>query len=87
MTNSFELPRDLEQEVRTNGLDLNREAKEANLIDLYRQDRITHQQLGEALGLGRYETDGVLKQHEVSPNVTAEEMRTQAAALRHVRPE
>jgi hypothetical protein len=84
---SFELPRDLEREVRTNGLDLNREAKEAYLIDLYRQDRITHHQLGEALGLGRYETDGVLKRHEVSPNVTAGEMRAQAFALRDARPE
>lgn len=87
MTITFELPRDLEQEVRSRGLDLNREAKEAYLIDLYRQDRITHLQLGEALGLGRYETDGILKRHGVSPNVTAAEMRTQASALRDARPE
>jgi predicted HTH domain antitoxin len=87
MTITFELPRDLEHEVRSKGLDLNREAKEAYLIDLYRQDRITHLQLGEALGLGRYETDGVLKRHKVSPNVTAEEMQSQASALKDARPE
>ena len=83
---SFERPQDIEQERRTNGLDLNREAKEAYLIDLYRQERITHRQLADALGLSRYETDGVLKRHEISPNVTAREMRAQAAALKDARP-
>ena len=87
MTISFELPRDIEQAVRSNGPDLNREAKEAYLIDLYRQDRITHHQLGKALGLGRYETDGLLKRHRVSPNVTAEELQSQAESLRDARPE
>ena len=48
---------------------------------LYRQDRIAHHQLAEALGLDRYETDGVLKRHKVSPGVSAEETRAQAAAL------
>lgn len=87
MTITFELPRDLELEVRSKGLDLNNEAKVAFLIDLYRRDRIMHRQLGEALGLSRYETDGILKRHGVSPNVSLEEMETQAAALRDARPE
>lgn len=86
MSISFEIPQDIEQELRTNGLDLNREAKEVYLVDLYRQERITHRQLAEALGLSRYETDGVLKRHEISPNVTAQEMRAQAAALKDARP-
>ena len=87
MTITFEIPQDIEQELRTNGLDMNREAKEAYLVELYRQERIGHRQLAEALGLNRYETDGVLKRHKVSPNVTAEEMRTQATALKDARPE
>jgi predicted HTH domain antitoxin len=87
MNISFEIPQDIEQELRANGLDLNREAKEVYLIDLYRQERITHRQLAEALGLSRYETDGVLKRHKVSPNVTAGEMRAQATALKDARPE
>ncbi len=87
MTISFEIPQDIAQELRTNGLDLNQEAKEAYLVELYRQEQITHHQLAEALGLSRYETDGVLKRHKVSPNVTAEEMRAQAMALKYVRPE
>ncbi len=87
MSISFEIPQDIEQELRTNGLDMNREAKEAYLVNLYREDRISHRQLGEALGLSRYETDGVLKRYKVSPSVTAEEMRAQATALKDARPE
>ena len=87
MNVSFEIPQDIEQEIRTNGLDMNREAKEAYLVELYRQERISHRQLAEALGLNRYETDGVLKRHKVSPNVTAQEMRAQALALKDARPE
>lgn len=87
MNISFELPQDIEQELGTNGADVNNEAKEAYLVELFRQDRITHHQLAEALGLSRLETDGVLKRHKVSPGITAEEMRAQAAALREARHE
>ena len=87
MTVSFEIPVDIAQQVRASGTDLNREARELYLVELYRQGRITHPQLADSLGLGRYETDGVLKRHKVSPNVTAKEMQAQAAALKDARPE
>jgi predicted HTH domain antitoxin len=86
MSISFEIPSHIAQQLRSNGTDLNGEAREAYLVDLYRQDRITHHQLAEALGLNRYETDGVLKRHQVPSGVTAEEMRAQAYALRNARP-
>ena len=86
MTISFEIPQAIGQELRTDADDLSREAKEAFLIELYRREKIAHHQLAEALGLDRYETDGVLKRHKVSPVVNAEEMRVQATALRDVRP-
>jgi hypothetical protein len=66
---------------------MNRDAKEAYLVNLYREERISHRQLGEALGLRRYKTDGLLKRYKVSPNVTADEMRAQATALKAARPE
>lgn len=87
MTISFEMSQDIEQQLRAEGVDPNREAKEAYLVNLYRQERITHRQLAEALGLSRYETDGVLKRYRVSPNVTAQEMQVQAVALKDARPE
>ena len=83
----IEIPQDIEQELRADGLDLNQEAKEVYLIDLYRQERITHRQLAEAMGLSRDETDGVLKRHKVSPTVTTQEMQAQASDLEDARPE
>lgn len=87
MSISFDIPQDIEQEIRTDGVDLSHEAKEAYLVELYRQERITHHQLAEALGLSRYETDGVLKRHKVWLELTPEELAAQAAALRCARPE
>jgi predicted HTH domain antitoxin len=87
MNINFEIPGEIEQELGGNGADLNGEAREAFLVELYRQDRITHHQLAEALGLSRLETEVVLKRQKVSSGVTAEEMRAQAAALRNARPE
>jgi predicted HTH domain antitoxin len=79
---SFEIPTEIEQEVSGSVADLNAEAREAYLVNLYREDRIAHHQLAQALGLSRLETEGVLKRHQVSSGVTAAEMRAQAAALR-----
>jgi len=87
MTISFELPQDIEQQIRMNGADLDREARELYLVELYRQDRITHHQLTEALGLSRLETDGVLKRHKVSSGPTLEELRAEIGSLRDARPE
>ncbi len=85
MNISFELPQDIEEQIRTNGEDPSGEARELFLVELYRRERITHHQLSEALGLSRYETDGVLKKHEVWLELTPEELAAQAASLRDVR--
>ncbi len=87
MNISFELPQDIEGQLGTNGADLSSEAREAYLVELYRQERITHHQLSEALGLSRYETDGILKWHEVSSGPTLEELQAEIGSLRDVRPE
>jgi hypothetical protein len=86
MTISLEIPRAIEQELR-NGLDMNRSAKEAHLVNLHREERISHRQLGEMLGLSRYDTDGLLKRYKVPPSATAEEICAQANALNDARPE
>jgi hypothetical protein len=86
MSIRFELPKDIEEQIRDEGTDLGDEAREAYLVALYRQDRITHHQLGQALGLGRGEVDAVLRRHQVSFGVTAEELQAQAARLREALP-
>ncbi len=82
MTISFELPHDIEQQLRTNGGDLNHKAREAFLVELYREHIITQHQLGEALGLDDYETDGLLKRYGVGYDLTLEEFEQQRAFLR-----
>jgi predicted HTH domain antitoxin len=87
MTISFEIPQEIEKELSLKGADLSTEAREAFLVELYRQDRITHYQLAAGLGLSRLETEGVLKRHKVSSGPTLEELRAEIGSLRDARPE
>lgn len=87
MAISFELPPDIEDQLRADGADLDADAREAYLVDLYREDRITHRQLAEALDLGRLETDVVLKRRQVSIVPGFEEIRAEFGSLRETRSE
>ena len=86
MNISFDIPKDIEQELAASVADLNADARETYLVNLYREDRITHHQLTEALGLSRIETDGVLKRHKISSGPTLEELRAEIGSLREARP-
>ncbi len=81
---SFEIPQDIEEQIRREGVDLNSEAREVFLVELYRQKRITQHQLAEALGLSRLETEGVLKRHGVGLELSLEG-RSQVESLRELR--
>ena len=60
MTIAFEIPQDIEQQIRAEGADRNRDAKEVYLMEQYRHARITHRQLEEALGLSFHEVELLL---------------------------
>lgn len=82
---SFDLPASVEDQLRRELANLNVVAKEAALVELYRQERITHHQLGLSLGLERHETDGLLKRHKVVEDLPrAEELAEQIATLRRL---
>jgi Uncharacterised protein family (UPF0175) len=81
MTIIFELPQAIEQQICTNAADLNVMAREAFLVDLYREKKITQHQLGQALGLEDYETDGVLQRYGVGYDLTLEEFEEQRTFL------
>ena len=66
MSVCFELPHNIEQQLRKNGTDLDREAKEVYLVALFRRGAVCHYDLGVALGLDRFETDALLKRHQVT---------------------
>lgn len=88
MALTIELPAEVEQRLRAETPDLDSEAKEAMLVELYRQDKLSHYELSQALGLDRFETDGVLKSHNVTEDLpTAEEIEEGLRRLRQlVRP-
>jgi hypothetical protein len=65
MTLSINIPSDVEQKLRAQSPDLESEAKEAMLVELYRQDKLTHHELCQALQFERFETDALLKRHNV----------------------
>lgn len=65
----FDIPRELEERLKRECGDLDRAAKEAFLVDLYRLGKLTHHQLATTLGLSRYDADGVLKRHNVTEDL------------------
>jgi predicted HTH domain antitoxin len=69
MSISFQLPLELERDLRQKVADLDSEAKEALLVDLYRRGKLTHLALSEALGMDRFETEDVLHKHNVTEDL------------------
>ena len=85
MTVSFQLPSTIEEQLRKELVDLDQVAKEAALVELYRQEKLTHHELTTALGLDRFETESLLKRHGVTEDcVTAEELDKQLTELRRL---
>jgi hypothetical protein len=80
---TFEIPPNIEAELRASGDDLNADARMAYLLSLYRRERITHDELSEALGLGFHQTEEVIKEHDAGQDfLTVEEFKQRLAFLR-----
>jgi hypothetical protein len=62
--------------------DIDREARELYLVELYRQDRISHAQLRDALGAGFHEAEGLIKEHGAGHDLPVDEFEKQRAFLR-----
>jgi hypothetical protein len=57
-------------------------AKEASLLDAYRNGRLTHFELSELLGLDRFQTEAWLKSHNVTEDLpTIEELEADRETL------
>jgi hypothetical protein len=83
MSISFELPAALEQQLRLEFVDLNQAAKEAALVELYRHEKLSHHQLAVALGLDRFETEALLKRHNVTEDcLSSAALQDQVDSLR-----
>jgi predicted HTH domain antitoxin len=85
MSITFDLPEDVEEQLRRELGDLDQAAKEAALVELYRQGKLSHGRFAESLGISRYEADGVLKRHNVTEDlVTLAELDEQIAGFREL---
>ena len=83
MAITFELPIMIEQQLRGEWADFDAIAKEAALVELYRQAKLTHHQLATALGVDRFAADELLKRHQVTEDLlTAETLGSQIVTLR-----
>ncbi len=85
MAISIELPAEIEEQLRKRLGNLDQAAKEAFLVELYRQQELTHAQLGYALSLSRYQTDGLLKHHQVYYDITVDDVIRDASISRQAR--
>lgn len=85
MSITFELPIAIEEQLRRDHANLDVVAKEAALVELYRQGRITHHQLGLSLDKSRFEVDELLKRHRVTEDLdSAEHVAEQITTLRRL---
>jgi len=82
MSVSFDLPEGIEKQLRDELGDLDQAAKEAALVELYRLGKLSHGRLAECLGTSRYDTDAVLKRHNVTGDLPSlDEIDEQVACL------
>jgi predicted HTH domain antitoxin len=78
MAITFQLPERIEEHLRQEVRDLDQAAKEATLVELYRQDKISYRELSEALGISRLEAEAVLSKHQVLGDCPTEEEHDRA---------
>ena len=65
MTVTIQLPPDVEQRLRAETPDLDAQATEAVAVALFRQGKLSHYELSQALKLDRFETDAYLQRHQI----------------------
>ena len=83
MSITFTLPASVEEDLRAQLGDLDKAAKEAAMVELYRQHKLSHGRLAESLEISRDEANAVLKRHNVTEDLlTIEEFDEQMARLR-----
>lgn len=85
LTVTIELPAEVEQALRASEADFGAAAKEALAVSLFQRGKLSHAQLGRALDLDRFETDALLKRHQVAAGgLTSADLELDRAALERV---
>ena len=85
MSISFELPAAVEETLRRDHGNLDVLAKEAAVVELFRQGKISRRELETSLDLTRFDADALLKHCGVTEDLaTAEEVAQQISTLRRL---
>ena len=83
-TIEISLPDALVQALGTDAESLSRQAVEALVTQAYRAGKLTHAQVGEILGLDRWQTDLFLKNAKAFRPNEADEFASDIVALRRI---
>ncbi len=79
---AIHLPKQVEERLREISPDLEEEAKIALALDLFRKEKITHYELGQILGLDRFETDAFLvERKEFSQSLSLDDLESDYETL------
>ena len=82
MTITIKLPDEIEFQLATKWRDaLPRKILEAIAVEGYREEALSHRQVGELLGLDRWQTDAFLKEHGAYLPYDMEEYESDRAVL------
>lgn len=82
-TISFDRPDSIERHLATLSENVDAAAKEAAVVELYRQGQLSHHELAECLGISRTEVDALLQRHGVTEDLpTVSDFREQLEAIR-----
>lgn len=86
MSVTFQLPDEIELQLRKDFPDLDAIAKQSLAIEAVRAGKLSVGQFASILGISVYEADGVLKKHRVYLDLTEEESEAEMATLRRLLP-
>jgi predicted HTH domain antitoxin len=80
-----DLPPNVAEQLRNESGDLATAVREAFAIELFRRGILSHYNLGQSLGLDRFETDELLKRHGVAEHaLTHEDIDADVASLNEI---
>ena len=80
---TLDLPSDVEQRLRGQSQSLENDVREAYCVELFRRGKLSHFELAQSLGLDRFETDALLKRHNiVEGSLTKEDLEQDWQTLR-----